>query len=61
MQGEARNTQENLDRLAQEQSEQDSRSGGILSQIMAYPLSERTAIENIQFIQSLKQQLATIL
>ena len=34
--------------------------GGILSQIMAYPLSERTAIENIQFIQSLKQQLATI-
>ena len=34
---------------------------GILSQIMAYPLSERTAIENIQFIQSLKQQLATIL
>ena len=35
--------------------------GGILSQIMAYPLSERTAIENIQFIQSLKQQLATIL
>lgn len=36
-------------------------SGGILSQIMAYPISERTAIENIQFIQSLKQQLATIL
>ena len=35
--------------------------GGILSQIMAYPLSERTAIENIQFIQSLKQQLSTIL
>jgi hypothetical protein len=35
--------------------------GGILSQIMAYPISERTAIENIQFIQSLKQQLATIL
>ena len=34
---------------------------GILSQIMAYPLSERTAIENIQFIQSLKQQVATIL
>ena len=34
---------------------------GILSQIMAYPLSERTAIENIQFIQSLKQQLSTIL
>ena len=35
--------------------------GGILSQIMAYPLSERTAIENIQFIQSLKQQLSAIL
>ena len=34
---------------------------GILSQIMAYPLSERTALENIQFIQSLKQQVATIL
>jgi len=34
---------------------------GILSQIMAYPLSERTAIENIQFIQSLKQQLSAIL
>ena len=39
----------------------DMPSGGILSQIMAYPISERTAIENIQFIQSLKQQLATIL
>lgn len=35
--------------------------GGVLSQIMAYPLSERTAIENIQFIQSLKQQLSSIL
>ena len=35
--------------------------GGILSQIMAYPLSERTAIDNIQFIQSLKQQLSAIL
>ena len=33
LQGEERNTQENLDRLAQEQSEQDSRSGGILSQM----------------------------
>ena len=36
-------------------------SGGILSQIMAYPLSERTAMENIQFIQSLKQQISAIL
>ena len=36
-------------------------TGGILSQIMAYPLSERTAIDNIQFIQSLKQQLVSIL
>ena len=34
---------------------------GILSQIMAYPLSERTAVDNIQFIQSLKQQLSAIL
>lgn len=36
-------------------------TGGVLSQIMAYPLSERTAIENIQFIQSLKQQISTVL
>lgn len=35
--------------------------GGLLSQIMAYPLSERTATENIQFIQSLKQQVSAIL
>lgn len=40
---------------------QQPMGGGILSQIMAYPLSERTAIENIQFIQSLKQQLSAIL
>lgn len=44
-----------------EEVQQEIHSGGILSQIMAYPISERTAIENIQFIQSLKQQLATIL
>lgn len=44
-----------------EETQQEIHSGGILSQIMAYPISERTAIENIQFIQSLKQQLATIL
>lgn len=36
-------------------------SGGILSQIMAYPLSERTAMENIQFIQTLKNQISAIL
>lgn len=35
--------------------------GGILSQIMAYPLSDRTATQNIHFIQSLKQQLSAIL
>lgn len=37
------------------------KSGGILSQIMAYPLSERTAMENIQFIQTLKNQISAIL
>ena len=36
-------------------------SGGLLSQIMAYPLSERTAVDNINFIQSLKQQVSAIL
>lgn len=36
-------------------------NGGILSKIMSYPLNERTAIENIQFIQSLKQQISAIL
>ena len=36
-------------------------SGGILSLIMAYPLSERTAMENIQFIQTLKNQISAIL
>ncbi len=44
-----------------QQSPQLLQGGGVLSQIMAYPLSERTAIENIQFIQSLKQQLSSIL
>lgn len=38
-----------------------SPTGGILSQIMAYPLSERTAIDNIRFIQSLKDQLVSVL
>ena len=36
-------------------------TGGIISQIIAYPLSERTAIDNIQFIQSLKQQIVSVL
>lgn len=35
--------------------------GGIISQILAYPLDQRTAIENIEFISSLKQQIARIL
>lgn len=34
---------------------------GILAQIMAYPLSERTAVENIAFISSLKSQITAIL
>lgn len=35
--------------------------GGIIAQIISYPLSERTPLENIQFISSLKQQISTIL
>ena len=34
---------------------------GILAQIMAYPLAERTAVENIAFISSLKNQITAIL
>ena len=34
---------------------------GILSQIMAYPLAERTAVDNIAFISSLKAQITAIL
>lgn len=34
---------------------------GILSQIMAYPLAERTAVDNIAFISSLKNQITAIL
>ena len=48
-------------RMTPETKVQHPTGGGILSQIMSYPLSERTAIENIQFIQSLKQQLSAIL
>ena len=35
--------------------------GGLIQQIMTYPLSERTPMENISFIQHLKQQIAHIL
>lgn len=34
---------------------------GIIAQILSYPLSERTPLENIQFISSLKQQISMIL
>ena len=34
---------------------------GILAQIMAYPLAERTAVDNIAFISSLKAQITAIL
>lgn len=34
---------------------------GLISQIMAYPLDQRTPMENIEFIRSLKQQIASIL
>ena len=35
--------------------------GGLIAQIMAYPLTERTPMENFEFIQRLKQQIAAIL
>lgn len=35
--------------------------GGIIAQILSYPLAERTPLENYQFISSLKQQIAQIL
>lgn len=35
--------------------------GGLIQQIINYPLSERTPMENIEFIQRLKQQIAQIL
>ena len=34
---------------------------GIITQILSYPLSERTPLDNIQFISSLKQQIVMIL
>lgn len=40
----------------------EARAGvGLLSQIMAYPLEERTAMENMQFIRYLKDQVIAIL
>ena len=38
-----------------------SGQSGLISQIMAYPLDQRTPMENIEFISSLKQQIASIL
>ncbi len=35
--------------------------GGIIAQILSYPLSERTPLENFQFISNLKQQISIIL
>lgn len=34
---------------------------GLIAQIMAYPLDQRTPMENFEFISSLKQQIASIL
>ena len=40
----------------------EARAGvGLLSQIMAYPLEEHTAVENMQFIRYLKDQVIAIL
>ena len=38
-----------------------SGQSGLISQIMAYPLDQRTPMENIELISSLKQQIASIL
>ena len=35
--------------------------GGLIQQILSYPLSERTPMENYSFIQQLKQQITSIL
>ena len=58
---EIRQKKEKKEKPALAAQQATSNSGGILSQIMAYPLSERTTMENIQFIQSLKQQISAIL
>ena len=36
-------------------------NGGLIQQILAYPLTDRTPMENYAFIQSLKQQITAIL
>ena len=35
--------------------------GGIIAKILAYPLDQRTAADNMQFISELKQQITSIL
>lgn len=46
---------------AAQPAQQTPAKAGILSQIMAYPLSARTPADNAVFIASLKQQIADIL
>lgn len=41
--------------------QQHTATSGIISQILAYPLSQRTAAENIAFISELKKQITSIL
>ena len=38
-----------------------NQGGGLIQQILAYPLSDSTPMENIAFIQRLKQQITAIL
>ena len=40
---------------------QTNQGGGLIQQILAYPLSDSTPMENIAFIQRLKQQITAIL
>lgn len=35
--------------------------GGLIAQIMAYPLTNSTPMENFSFIERMKQQIAAIL
>ena len=39
----------------------DKTPGGIIAKILAYPLDQRTAADNMQFISELKQQITSIL
>jgi hypothetical protein len=41
--------------------QQHTATSGIISQILAYPLDQRTAAENMQFISELKLQITSIL